>query len=330
MSIWNTTVSCLRVSLSGRFLHFRLHSWNQHWLRMKLIARVYYLFTSVALSQNLVPYVKEIGGTFCKYLVLKSQIPRNFHNDCEQPTCSWDSWQDAKSEKKNKEKERFVVSYAHNGFGNQLWQHTVAFMVAESLKAKLYIAIIPDTLSPDGVTPPNTFTGMSAMERLLPNQFLYQNLPMNSSIRRTCDEENFYLADRPRDWRNGTYSSGFKTNLLDLIVDPKPRCVKMLGYFQNLPLCAEDAKQLWTPRMFANFTVMPGPNDISIYLRCLPRHYYFNDRNYYETILNNTNFDRVWLFQAPECPTRLGKDPSKDGLVASVLRLLITRFNATR
>jgi hypothetical protein len=74
----------------------------------------------------------------------------------------------------------------------------------------------------------------------------------------------------------------------------------------------------------------PGPNDVSIYLRCVPRHYFFNERHFYETILNNTKFDRVWLFQAPECPTKLGKDPSKDGMVASVVRLLVERFNATR
>jgi hypothetical protein len=291
---------------------------------------LFLLIVIAATAQDLVPYLKGIGGTFCKYLALKSQIPRNFFNDCEKPTCHWDSWQDARSELKDKEKERYVVSYAHNGFGNQLWQHTIAFMIAESLKAKLYIAIIPDTLSPDGVTPPNTFTGMAAMERLLPSQFLYQTLPANSSIRQICDQENFFLADRPRDWRNGTYSSGFKSNLVDIIKDTKPRCIKMLGYFQNLPLCADDAKQLWTPRMFTNFTVKPGPNDISIYLRCVPRHYFFNDRNYYETILNHTTFDRVWLFQAPECPTRLSNDPAKDGAVAAVMRLLTTKFNATR
>ena len=118
--------------------------------------------------------------------------------------------------------------------------------------------------------------------------------------------------------------------MYDLMNDPNPRCLKMVGYFQNYPLCAADARQLWTTRMFANYTTTPGPNDISIYLRCLPRHYHFNDKHFYESILNHTTFDRVWLFQAPECPTRLGGDPSRDGLVAGVVRLLITKYNATR
>jgi hypothetical protein len=168
------------------------------------------------------------------------------------------------------------------------------------------------------------------MERLLPRAFLYDSLPQNSSIRSLCDRESFYVADRPRDWRNGTYSSTFKANLEQLITDSRPRCIKMAGYFQNLPLCADDVKRLWTPRMFTNFTLKPGANDISIYLRCVPRHYHFNDKHYYEMILNRTSFDRVWLFTAPECPTRLGPDPSRDNVVAAVFRMLITRFNATR
>jgi len=303
---------------------------------------------SLTSAQNLAPLVKEIGGTFCKYLAMKSQIPRNFHHECANPSCDWDNWQEAlekskaqlaslasgdASKAKNSSalmKQRVVLSYSHNGFGNQLWEHTVAFMVAESLKARLFISIIPDHLCFDGATPPNTYAGMNAMERLLPSEFLYDSLPLNSSYRQLCDSEPFFLSDRPRDWRNNNYTGTFKSNVYDIITDPKPRCIKMLGYFQNLPLCAEDARRLWTPRMVANFTVKPGENDISIYLRCLPRHYFFNDWTYYETILNHTTFDRVWLFQAPECPTRLGDNPSKDGVVAAVIRLLTTKYKATR
>lgn len=300
-------------------------------------------------AQNLAPLVKEIGGTFCKYLAMKSQIPRNFHSECASPTCDWDNWQEALEKSKlqvaskatssdssnstnspSVVKQRVVLSYSHNGFGNQLWEHTVAFMVAESLKARLFIAIIPDHLCFDGATPPNTYAGMNAMERLLPPEFLYDSLPLNSSYRQLCDSEPFFLSDRPRDWRNNNYTGSFKANVHNIITDPNPRCIKMLGYFQNLPLCAEDARRLWTPRMVANFTVKPGENDISIYLRCLPRHYFFNDWTYYETILNHTTFDRVWLFQAPECPTKLGDNPSKDGVVAAVVRLLVTKYKATR
>jgi hypothetical protein len=161
-------------------------------------------FTS---AQNLAPLVKEIGGTFCKYLAMKSQIPRNFHHECANPTCDWDNWQVALekskaqlaslasgdvSKAKNSSalmKQRVVLSYSHNGFGNQLWEHTVAFMVAESLKARLFISIIPDHLCFDGATPPNTYAGMNSMERLsktctreLPRSTTYASAPTTTTL----------------------------------------------------------------------------------------------------------------------------------------------------
>jgi hypothetical protein len=60
------------------------------------------------------------------------------------------------------------------------------------------------------------------------------------------------------------------------------------------------------------------------------RHYHFNSPIFYETILDGTTFDKVWLFQAPECPTQLSPDKSRDGVVHSVIRLLRDKYNATR
>jgi hypothetical protein len=171
---------------------------------------------------------------------------------------------------------------------------------------------------------------MNAMERLLPSEFQYQLLPLNSTYRELCDREPYIVFDRPIDWRNGTYTKDFKKNLLDIITDTNPRCIKFLGYFQNLPLCADDARRLWTPRMFSNNTMKPGEHDISIYLRCMPRHYFFNSPEFYEHILNRTSHDKVWLFMAPECPSPIGKDPKQDGIVTSVLRVLYEKYNATK
>lgn len=254
-------------------------------------------FERIVRAQNVEAIVKEVGATFCKYLAFKHQIGRKYFHDCGEPSCSWDDWNDALVSKLKPEKERIVLSYGHNGFGNQLWEHSVAFMIAESLKARLMVAIIPDELSPGGIIPPNSWAGMGAMERMLPKEFQYELLPDDSPIRELCDAESFFIADRPYDWRNQNYSSNFKHNLVSLIEDSKPRCLKMVGYFQNLPLCAEDMKKLWTPRLFQNTTQLPGDNDISIYLRCLPRHYHFNGKHFYEAILNHTSFDRIWLFQ---------------------------------
>ena len=120
-------------------------------------------------------------GTLCRFLAMKFQIGRKYLRECDHPTCGWDDWNTALKESKSSSsslslntttttataaaahsttiKQRIVLSYSHNGFGNQLWEHTVAFMVAEGLKARLMIGIIPDNLCFDGATPPNTFSG---------------------------------------------------------------------------------------------------------------------------------------------------------------------------
>lgn len=281
-------------------------------------------------EKDIEDFVPTIGRTFCKYLAHKQIIQRKFIRECAEPVCNWDDWQNAITNATLGPGSRIVLSYGHNGFGNQLWQHSVAFMIAENMHARLLVAMIPDFLSPGGYLPPNTMSGMSAMERLLPDEFEFESLHQNSSIRHLCDQETFFVSDRPVDWRNHNYSSNFRQNLLNLLSDPNPRCLKFIGYFQNLPLCDDDARRLWTDRMLTNYTLRAGENDISIYLRCLPRHYHFNDKTYYETILNNTDFDHVWLFMAPECPTKLGNNPAKDGLVAGVVRLLMENYNATR
>lgn len=303
-----------------------------------LLLLLLYCINNEVLCQDLSKVVKDLGNTLCTLLIRGSQLSRK--TQCPASTCAWDTWYHAlkgsysndsnKDSYYNNNKRRVVLSFAHNGFGNQLWQHTVAFMIAESLHAKLYFSIIPDNLCFDGVMPPNTWAGMHAMERLLPEPFDYKSLHQNHTDKILCEEEPFYISDRPRDWRNNDYKNSFKEKLNRVLTADKPQCLKFIGYFQNLPICHDDILRLWTPRLFSNYTERPGDNDISIYLRCVPRHYHFNDRHFYETILNHTTFDRVWLFYAPECPTRLGNDPSRDGLVASVIRLLIENFNATR
>lgn len=104
-----------------------------------------------AAQPSLEPIATEVGGTFCKYLAFKNQLPRRFFRDCAEPTCDWNTWNEAlrstdslagSSSSLNSSavilskialKPRVVVSFAHNGFGNQLWEHSVAFMIAEAL-----------------------------------------------------------------------------------------------------------------------------------------------------------------------------------------------------
>eukprot|EP01041_Mallomonas_annulata_P010264 gene10264-21417_t len=276
--------------------------------------------------------ISKVGGTLCSFLAIKSnqyKVPRKIFAQCKHATCQWDSWQHAISFPQSNIPKRIVLSYGHNGLGNQLWEHTVAFMIAESLGARLLIAPVPSNLCPDHLYgnslecfPPHTLEGMSAMKKLLPDNFEYELLSNNSIEHKLCEAENFFIADRSRDWRDANYKKHFLANIVDILTDTKPHCLKILGYFQDLPLCADDAQRLWTPRMISNYTEenRPGKDDISIYLRCI-RHYHFNDVFFYESILNHTTFKRVWLFQAPECN---GFRPA-----IPVLNLLRNRFNAT-
>jgi hypothetical protein len=289
------------------------------------------MIASVVYSQDLAPLVKEMGGTMCRFLVARSQLHRK--STCPETKCGFDEWSDALAQavaKKDTQHQRVILSFSHNGFGNQLWEHTFAFMIAVSMKAKLMIGMIPDYLSFDGVTPPNTFAGMHAMTRLLPDNVQYDRLPLDHPTRQLCDNETFFISDRPRDWRDRNYATSFKSNMHSILTDKNPRCLKFIGYFQNYPMCHGDSRNLWTPKMFGNYTQHPGPNDLSIYLRCVPRHYFFNDKHFYDAILNGTSFEQVWLFTAPECPSKLGKDPKYDGQVASVFRLLYDKYGAKR
>ena len=298
------------------------------------------LLLQFTLSQDLQPLVPIVGHTLCTFLAGRHMLHKKNFGACSKPSCSWDTWSHATNgtdvthtteiDFSSSSSQRVVLSYGHNGFGNMLWSHTVAFMVAESLKARLFITMIPHKLCFDGAYPPHTWEGQEAMNKLLPDEFEYHLLPKNSSIRKLCEEEDFVLLDRPRDWRNGTYNKLFRQTITNIVSDKKPRCLKMLGYFQNLPLCKDDTIRLWTPKMLEQNQLSPGPNDISVYLRCLPRHYHFNGPEFYDTILSHTNFEKVWLFQAPDCPSKLGADESKDNIVQKVMRLLKQKYNATR
>jgi len=196
----------------------------------------------VAIASGVVkPTLDEItplvGPAMCGFLTMNRYSNWKLHKKCGQPTCDWDSWIDAThnttTHHENGWGHRVVLSYGHNGFGNQLWQHTFAFMVAESLQARLLIAPITLDLSPNHYYPPNTWPGVHAMEELLPDEFELGKQSENDADRMLCEAESFYVSDRPYDAkRNATYGANFRNTFRDLIIDPNPRCLKFAGYFQ--------------------------------------------------------------------------------------------------
>jgi hypothetical protein len=117
---------------------------------------------SSQLSQLVTEY--KLGATFCKFLAWKMQI--HHKSNCGEPQCHFPTWNvDRLNRKPLTDKvtpgvhERVVLSYSHNGFGNQLWEHNFAFMLAQSLNATLYVDVLAEELRPDGMMPQNSWQG---------------------------------------------------------------------------------------------------------------------------------------------------------------------------
>jgi hypothetical protein len=126
--------------------------------------------------------------TLCRFLVSRQQIAQDFFDVCnQQPACGFDHWTEhvlprnkhihlrssgSGSSESNtgfsdvdvnhsasQQRTRVVLSYSHNGFGNQLWEHSVALMIAQQLNASLFIGLIPEKYRLQGELPVNTMEG---------------------------------------------------------------------------------------------------------------------------------------------------------------------------
>ncbi len=246
---------------------------------------------------------KNMGAALCSHFQ-KIKIMTGNHRDCSVPSCLWDDWNHIKGHGSlATSEEKVILSYGHNGMGNQLWQHTFAFMVAESFGARLLITPITSDLAPNGFTPPNTWEGVHAIRHILPDEFNYEKLPSNHSIRKMCEEEKFVISDRKIDHNSVQYKDTVKKKFLDIWWSKEPRCLKSVGYFQSYfhGICRDDVRQLWTGRLHNEFPLHPAKDEVGIYLRCELKHYHFNGKEYFKTILDRMTFTKVWLFLAPAC-----------------------------
>lgn len=230
---------------------------------------------------------------------------------------------------------KIVVSYAHNGFGNQLWEHSFAWQVAESLGAQFYILPMKAQYCRAGHIPENSADGYQAMHHIFSSEFFlpnttemldkdpsYPNYDRINAVNTLCDQEEYYFSDRIIDLKfNGTYVSLRNPGLRNIIMDKNPRCLKFVGYFEpgHAPKCINNLRQLWYPSVekfykkskvhvtniriagdySENATTIAEPamhetvivnqtiekEDVCVYLRCSPGHYFFNNVEYYSTIL---------------------------------------------
>ena len=88
----------------------------------------------------------------------------------------------------------------------------------------------------------------------------------------------------------------------------------------------------FAPILFDEFPLKPGLNDISIYLRCATTHYYWNSAEYFDAILSRLEYQKIWLFLAPNCAlfhpiTKIQLPRPK---VDRVIDHLLTKYNAIK
>ena len=86
-----------------------------------LLAKTLLLILHITVAKDLSTLYNEVGSTFCKWLAGRNLIGRGMWDKCGEPSCSWDNWTHAMNVPTSR-KHRIVISYGHNGFGNQLWQ----------------------------------------------------------------------------------------------------------------------------------------------------------------------------------------------------------------
>jgi hypothetical protein len=161
-----------------------------------------------------------------------------------------------------------------------MFQHTMAQMVAEEMKASMYIQVprvIPET--GEYWYPPNTAVGDAAVQSLLPLELIWDKLPDNHPHKELCQRKNITFYDRPKDSRkqSGLVKEQLAANINRMTEDMhNDFCLVMLGYFQSVQPDMDSAKAMWNG--YSNFPLnrVPQPLDLGIYLRCTPHYTLFS------------------------------------------------------
>jgi hypothetical protein len=134
--------------------------------------------------------------------------------------------------------KKIIVSYGHNGLGNQLWQHHFAQSVAMSTGSKLYITQIPSEYTFQSKLPPNTEIGSWVVRKALDRRFLFKSLGHDHRDRMSCLQNNFSFFDRGVDRRRIAIDihsqQEFTQQLLRFLGSSgEVRCMVLLGFFQS-------------------------------------------------------------------------------------------------
>jgi hypothetical protein len=237
----------------------------------------------------------------------------------------------------NKKNENVhVVSIGHHGFGNQLFQHTFAHMLARSLGIPAErVHLTEQTVVKEGGGRKNSIDGNT-----------HTAFRALSKVVETVDHVPSFCSTSP--WVFPMLSSmenytqiQSQNNTVQGVV-----CIKLWGFFQHTSpdappfLCPSMVDTLWRepfhrrfiPALIAADTgtgigtgIGTGTGtgtgtsammmrrrrssinerDAAVYLRCSFNAYTFEDTDYYARILNRTatrmRYDRLFLLEAPDC-----------------------------
>lgn len=135
-------------------------------------------------------------------------------------------------------KKRIIVSFGHNGLGNQLWQHHFAKSVSTSIESTLYFAQIPPHYTFQNTLPPNTKLGAWAIRHTLDRRLFLKALSRDHHDRMSCSRNNFSFFDRNVDRRRIQLSHDaqqvFTHQLLHFLSgSSEVQCMVLLGFFQS-------------------------------------------------------------------------------------------------
>lgn len=230
--------------------------------------------------------IQAIGGPLCDVIVgLKEKNPSYL---CQRRmTCDgYEPWIQSTngvldpahnlSMSQRKKDPKIVVSIGHNGFGNQLFQHTFAQNVAQFHGAAMYVTSM-DITSIGKRIPQNTVQGAQWATSIVDERLKWDLLPNDHFAKKTCSSKNATFHTRGVDfrsrYRNGT---AIRHNLLAFL-EPEGdiSCLILVGYFQNKANpCLRNVRDTFKGLFpvlndrTEHFPLPVTPSDIVIHLRC--------------------------------------------------------------
>ena len=219
------------------------------------------------------------------------------------------SYKQRLADEKLQRQQKHIIMYTHNGFGNQLYQISFGYLIAQSMGRAFHVA---DTMPKQFYNPrhksrldPNSQEGYDAGKAIAAFDRVDEEW-----VERICQGSNITFSDRKSDkTSHGAHElivdvAGWKSKFIKQT--PVPKCLFMIGYWLNpqwfIPFLPE-LKQFMRTALarLPSFRKELDPQSIVVHLRCAEPHYRMLPLVYYEHILNSTTYSDIWIASNPGC-----------------------------